>query len=115
MISTIIFVLLVIAGTAFFTFNAFKVKRNIYLGKELNRKDNSAERWKTMTLVALGQKKMFSRPIPALLHLFLYAAFVITQIELIEIFADGSMGSHRVFRPSLGDRKSTRLNYSHCY
>ncbi|OFY83597.1 MAG: Fe-S oxidoreductase [Bacteroidetes bacterium RIFCSPLOWO2_12_FULL_35_15] len=102
MISTIVFILLVIAGTAFFTINTLKVKRNIYLGKDLNRKDNSAERWKIMTLVALGQKKMFSRPVPALLHLFLYAAFVITQIELIEIFADGTMGSHRIFRPSLG-------------
>lgn len=102
MISTIVFILLVIAGTAFFTINALKVKRNIYLGKDLNRKDNSTERWKIMTLVALGQKKMFSRPIPALLHLFLYVAFVITQIELIEIFADGTIGSHRIFRPSLG-------------
>ena len=37
-----------------------------------------------MLLVALGQKKMFTRPIPALLHLCLYAAFIITQIELLE-------------------------------
>lgn len=102
MISTIVFILLVIAGTAFFTINALKVKRNIYLGKDLNRKDNFTERWKIMILVALGQKKMFSRPIPALLHLFLYVAFVITQIELLEIFADGTIGSHRIFRPSLG-------------
>lgn len=102
MISTLFFILLVIAGTAFFTINALKVKRNIYLGKDLNRKDHSPERWKIMTLVALGQKKMFSRPIPAILHLFLYAAFVITQIELIEIFIDGTMGSHRILRPSLG-------------
>ncbi len=102
MISILLFILLVIAGTAFFTYNVIKVKRNIFLGKELNRKDNSSERWKIMTLVALGQKKMFSRPIPAILHLFLYAAFVITQIELIEIFADGTMGSHRILRSSLG-------------
>ena len=64
MISTIIFILLVIAGTAFFTFNAFKVKRNIFLGKDLNRKDNASERWKIMTLVALGQKKMLSLQLP---------------------------------------------------
>src|ERR1035437_7564265 len=102
MISTIIFIILVTAGTVFFTINAFKVKRNIYLGKELNRKDNSSERWKIMTLVALGQKKMFARPIPAFLHLFLYVSFVITQIELIEIFTDGILGSHRILRPSLG-------------
>jgi heterodisulfide reductase subunit C len=55
-----------------------------------------------MTLVALGQKKMFARPIPALLHFCLYAAFVITQIELIEIVADGLTGNHRMFHDALG-------------
>lgn len=102
MVSTIIFVLLFIAGSAFFAINARKVIRNIRLGKELDRKDKPAERLKIMTLVALGQKKMFDRPIPAILHLFLYTAFVITQIELIEIIFDGVSGNHRAFRPALG-------------
>jgi heterodisulfide reductase subunit C len=102
MISTIIFGLLLIGGFGFFTYNVMKVRSNILLGRDIIRTDNSAERWKTMILVALGQKKMFARPIPALLHLALYAAFVITQIELIEIIVDGLAGSHRVFRDSLG-------------
>ena len=102
MISSIIFILLISAGSTWFIFNAKKVRRNILLGKDVDRKDNSAMRWKIMTLVALGQKKMFARPMPALLHLFLYAAFVITQIELIEIFIDGAFASHRIFRPFLG-------------
>lgn len=55
-----------------------------------------------MALIALGQKKMFKRPIPALLHLMIYASFCITQIELIEIFVDGLAGTHRIFRPALG-------------
>jgi heterodisulfide reductase subunit C len=45
---------------------------------------------------------MFTRPIPALLHLALYASFVITQIELIEILVDGLSGSHRFFQDGLG-------------
>jgi heterodisulfide reductase subunit C len=56
-----------------------------------------------MALVALGQKKMFTRPISAFLHLALYVAFVITQIELVEIIADGCSGQHRMFYFSLGD------------
>ena len=36
-----------------------------------------------------GQKKMFKRWIPAIFHLFIYVAFLFTQIELIEIFIDG--------------------------
>ena len=102
MISNSIFILLLIAAVTWFTINARKVRRNILLGKPIDRTDRPAERWKTMILVAFGQKKMFARPIPALLHLFLYSAFVITQIELIEIFLDGATGHHRMFRPMLG-------------
>ena len=102
MISIIIFILLFLAGSILFTVNVRKVRRNILLGKDINRTDNLSLRFKIMTLVALGQKKMFARPIPAILHLFLYTAFVITQIELIEIILDGALGNHRMFRPSLG-------------
>ena len=102
MISSIIFVAFFIAGITFFVINAKKIRRNILLGKNISITDNKAERLKTMILVALGQKKMFTRPIPALLHLCLYAAFVITQIELIEIIFDGITGHHRAFRASLG-------------
>ncbi|HLU86138.1 MAG TPA: (Fe-S)-binding protein [Taishania sp.] len=102
MISAIIFGVLLIAGVSFFMMNVLKIRHNILLGRDIDRTDNTNERWKTMLLVAFGQKKMFQRPIPALLHLFIYAAFVITQIELIEIFVDGIAGSHRIFRPSLG-------------
>lgn len=102
MISSIAFILLFTAGIVWFTLNARKVRRNILLGKPVDRADKPGKRLKIMTLVALGQKKMFAKPIPALLHLFLYTAFVITQIELIEIIVDGATGHHRIFRPSLG-------------
>ena len=102
MISTFVFIILSLVGFGFFTWNAQKIRANILLGRDLDRTDNRSQRWKIMTLVALGQKKMFARPIPAMLHMALYTAFVITQIELIEIIVDGVSGSHRVFRPSLG-------------
>ncbi|XOV67955.1 MAG: 4Fe-4S dicluster domain-containing protein [Fluviicola sp.] len=98
----IIFAVLLAAGLGFFAWNVRKVRSNILLGRDVDRSDNKKERWKTMLLVAFGQKKMFTRPIPALLHLAIYAAFIITQIELIEIFVDGISGQHRIFRSSLG-------------
>ena len=102
MVGTIIFAALLILGIGFFSWNISKIVANIKLGRDVDRSDKKAERWKTMILVALGQKKMFSRPIPALLHLMLYSAFIITQIELIEIVVDGLTGEHRYFRPALG-------------
>jgi ferredoxin len=102
MISSIIFSILLIGSSAFFFINVKKIRRNILLGKDISITDNKLERLKTMALVALGQKKMFKRPVAALLHLCLYAAFVITQIELIEIVFDGITGHHRAFREALG-------------
>lgn len=100
--SSIAFILLFLAGTGLFALNMKKIIRNIRLGRKVNRTDQSSARWKNMLLVAFGQKKMFARPVPALLHFVLYTAFMITQIELIEIILDGVSGGHRVFKPFLG-------------
>ncbi len=102
MLAIIVFAALTVVGFGFFGWNISKVRSNILLGKDLKINDRKGERWKVMALVALGQKKMFARPIPAVLHLCLYAAFVITQIELIEIIADGLTGNHRMFHGALG-------------
>ncbi len=98
----IIFAIVLIVGVGFFVKNVKKIIRNIKLGQNVNRTDNPVARWKNMALIALGQKKMFTRPIPAILHFALYAAFIITQIELLEIMIDGFFGTHRFFKESLG-------------
>jgi len=97
MIGQVIFAVLLIGAIFLFYKNARKIYRNIQLGKPLDRTDRPAERFKTMLLVAFGQKKMFKRPIPALLHLFVYVGFVIINIEMLEIVIDGLFGTHRVF------------------
>lgn len=55
-----------------------------------------------MFKVAFGQTKMAARPIPAILHFFVYAGFIIINIEVLEIIADGIFGTHRVFAQALG-------------
>ncbi|MEM6804530.1 MAG: (Fe-S)-binding protein [Bacteroidota bacterium] len=102
MIQSILFLLLLIAGFGFFGYQIKSIIENVKLGRPEDRTDRPAERMKNMVLVALGQQKMFKRPIPAFLHLTIYVAFIITQIELIEIIVDGLSGNHRVFRPLLG-------------
>jgi len=97
MISQLIFAILFIGAIVLFTINARKIVRNIKLGRKEDRSDRPAERLKIMTLVALGQKKMFKRPIPALLHLFVYLGFIIINIEMLEIIIDGLFGTHRSF------------------
>ena len=101
-IDNLLFAIILALGIGFFAKNVKKLIRNINLGQQVNRSDNASERWKNMAMIALGQKKMFTRPIPAILHFAIYAAFIITQIELLEIIIDGIFGTHRFFKPSLG-------------
>lgn len=97
MISQLIFAIIFVGAIFLFYKNARKIYRNIRLGKSVNRFYNTSERIKLMLLVAFGQKKMFKRPIPALLHLCVYVGFCIINIEMLEIVIDGLFGTHRVF------------------
>jgi len=95
MLSPIVFSILLISVAVFFTYHAKKIRRNILIGKDIDLTDNKSARLKTMFKVAFGQSKMVVRPIPGIMHFFIYAAFVITQIELLEIVIDGVSGGHR--------------------
>lgn len=102
MLQSLLFIL--VAGSAgWFAWKGFRqVWQNIHLGKPEKIEGNAGERWRNVLLIALGQQKMFKNWLPAVLHLFIYVAFVITQVELIEIFVDGIFGTHRFFAPYLG-------------
>ena len=96
-IDNILFAILLIIGIGFFTRNIKKIIRNIKLGKDLDRSDNSKARWLNMAKIALGQSKMVKRPISGLLHIIVYVGFIIINIEVLEIIIDGLFGTHRVF------------------
>lgn len=92
----ILFAILLIAGIGFFVKNISKIKRNINLGKDIDRSDNKSERWKNMANIALGQSKMIRRPVSGLLHIVVYLGFIIINIEVLEIIIDGLFGTHRI-------------------
>lgn len=96
-IDNLFFAILLSIGIGFFTINVKKLIRNINLGKDVNRSDNSSARWRNMAMVALGQSKMVKRPVAAFLHLIVYAGFIIINIEVLEIIIDGLFGTHRAF------------------
>ncbi len=102
MLQPLIFTLVTLAALGVAARQYWRVYRNIKLGKPKKIDDRKGERWRNVLLIAFGQKKMFKKPIPALLHLFIYTAFLVTQIELIEIFIDGFTGHHRFFAGKIG-------------
>lgn len=96
---------LFIAVSVFVFVSAFKaykrIYRNIMLGKKEVINDHPKQRIKNVLLIAFGQKKMFRKVTPALLHLVIYVSFIITQVELIEVLIDGFSGQHRVIYHAL--------------
>ena len=96
-IAQILFIILTATALYLFGKNLLKIRRNILIGKAGFANDQKARRWKNVFLLALGQKKMFKKPIVAILHLILYVGFIIINIELLEIMADGILGTHRIF------------------
>ena len=97
----IVFAILLCIGGGFFIYNIRKLIRNIRLGRPEVVTDHKRERLKNMLRIAFGQQKMLVRPVVAVLHLIVYAGFLIINIELLEIIIDGLTGSHRIFA-SLG-------------
>jgi heterodisulfide reductase subunit C len=80
-----------------------EIRRNINLGRDEDINDNKSQRWKNVLLLAFGQKKMFRNPLVAVLHFFVYAGFIIINIEVLEIVLDGILGTHRLFVRPLGN------------
>lgn len=102
LVQQILFVLLTIAAIWIFARKVKFISRNIKLGRDEELKPDP-QRWKNVLLMAFGQKRMFDKPLVALLHFAVYAGFIIINIEILEIILDGIFGTHRVFAPYLGN------------
>lgn len=87
-----------------------EISRNISLGRDEEFRDHKVQRWKNVLLLAFGQKKMFKNPLVAVIHFFVYAGFIIINIEILEIFLDGILGTHRLFAKPLGGLYSFLIN-----
>ena len=101
-LSSIIFGVLLLLSITLFVINCKKILRNIKIGRDIDRFNNKKVRFYKMLRLAFGQTKMLNKPVVGFLHLIVYIAFILINIELIEIIIDGLTGSHRVFGPYLG-------------
>ncbi len=104
MLSSIIFALIFFSLIGYFAVNVKKLRRNIHLGKAIDRSDQKGKRWATMLRIAFGQGKMTKKPVAGILHIIVYVGFVIINIEIVEIIVDGFFGTHRYFAPIVGNK-----------
>ena len=102
-------VVLSVAGY-FIRKRVLRIKGNIRLGKANPITDHKSERLKNVLLVSFGQRKMFKRLVPATFHFFIYAGFLIINLEVLEFIIDGLSGTHRIFAPYLGGLYNVLMN-----
>lgn len=104
--------ILVLAGAAFLIRKrVLRIRANINFGKANAVNDRPTERLRNLFLIAFGQKKMFKRLIPALLHLLIYVGFLVINLEVAEFVIDGIFGTHRIFAPYLGSAYPILINF----
>ncbi len=96
-IPNILFLIALIAGIGYFINNSRKIYRNVKLGRGIGAITNKKQRMANVIRIALGQSKMTVRPIAGILHIIVYAGFIIINIEVLEIIIDGILGTHRIF------------------
>jgi ferredoxin len=101
-IQEILFVFAFAIAVYLFYRKARQIRLNILLGRDVSLNDHPDLRLKNVLLLAFGQKKMFRNPLVAVLHFFVYAGFLIINVEILEIILDGIFGTHRLFRDVLG-------------
>ena len=95
-LSNSVFIIIFLLSSLLFYKNFRKIIRNIKLGRDAGVFENKRERWRNVLFIAFGQKKMFKKPLVAILHLVVYLGFVIINLEIIEIILDGILGTHRI-------------------
>lgn len=95
MIEQIVFGVTVLALVALFAYQTQRLRKAINLGKDKKFEDNKRMRMNRVLMLAFGQQKMFKRPIPAILHAFVYVGFLVINFEVLEIMIDGIFGLHR--------------------
>jgi heterodisulfide reductase subunit C len=110
MVEQILFVLVLLTAILFIRKRALEIKANIKLGRSKAITDQPGMRFRNMLLMAFGQKKMFKRMVPAVLHFFIYVGFLVINIEVLEFVLDGLLGTHRLFAPYLGGFYTILMN-----
>ena len=111
LVQQLLFILVSIFAIALFARKMSQIRKTIFLGKKESINDRKADRWKQVLFLALGQKKMIKKPIPAILHAFVYVGFILINIEVAEILVDGVCGTERAFQPYLGSLYTVAISF----
>jgi heterodisulfide reductase subunit C len=105
--------LLTLAGFSYWIYTRIqRIIANVQLGKDwLPAPTTAAERWQRVAVFALGQRRMFAKPVVGIMHMVIYLGFFLINVEILEIILDGLLGTHRLFAPLLGGLYPFLINF----
>jgi Fe-S oxidoreductase len=89
MIKTIVFVLLLIASSAFFVKNILRLTSYLKVGRKERRSENVPARIKKVLLIAFGQKKLLREHLAGTMHFIIFWGFIILLTAIIEASLQG--------------------------
>ena len=110
-LSQVIFCLLLLVFAVLIGRRVHFLARCILQGRSHTVQRPFRKRLGNMLLVAFGQRRMFTQPLPATLHLLVYLGFLLINLEVLEIILDGLLGTHRLLLPFLGTSYAVLISF----
>jgi len=89
MITTILFLLVLIGSFCFFGWNVRRLIGYLKFGKPALRTDRPWERIRNVLVVAFGQSKLLREPLAGIMHFFIFWGFVILLLAILEALGMG--------------------------
>jgi len=94
----IIFIIALLITLGVFTYTVFRLVALFKLTKKGFPVRNLGKRFNEMMKVAIGQTKIFRRPVIGLLHALVFWGFIVILIGSIEMVLDGILGTERILK-----------------
>jgi Fe-S oxidoreductase/nitrate reductase gamma subunit len=88
-ISMLAFILLVVLGAGFFSYNAQRLVRYLGIGHAENRTNDLETRARNLVSIGLLQSKILRDPLAGLMHATVFWGFIVLTVGTIEIFIQG--------------------------
>jgi Fe-S oxidoreductase/nitrate reductase gamma subunit len=84
-----LFILLFLAGLAFFTFNILRIRTYLLLGRQENRFSEPWKRLKKVFTIGISQSKILREPSAGLMHALIFWGFLTLLTAVLEAFIQG--------------------------
>src|SRR3984885_13395180 len=88
-IATLLFVLLVVLGAGFFSYNAQRLVRYLMIGRPDNRMGDVETRTRNLVSIGLLQSKILRDPVAGAMHATVFWGFLVLTAGTIELFLQG--------------------------